>query len=207
VEPDDLLVGKSVAAAVYGRVRSCLAEFGPFEVRTTKSQIAFRRKRGFAYLWLPGQYLSNADAEVVLPSPSGATTLRNDSRKSRTPPRGIGCTISSFMDPTRWTAKFSDGSAKPSNVLADSRPRADRGQGDVAWHGTRSPRIPNRRKRIVNDPARRLGIAELVARVDATHPDLNDVPVELAERLDTLQPNWRRIIELFREDVAAGDDK
>ena len=59
----------------------------------------------------------------------------------------------------------------------------------------------------MNDPAKRLGIAELVARVDATHPDLNDVPVELAKRLDALQPNWRRIIELFREDVAVADDK
>lgn len=58
----------------------------------------------------------------------------------------------------------------------------------------------------MKDPATRLGIAELVARVDATHPDLDDVPVALARRLDTLQPNWRRIIELFREDVAASDD-
>lgn len=66
MEPDDLLAGKPVAAAVYGRVRSCLGELGPFEVRTTKSQIAFRRNRGFAYLWLPGQYLSNPDAEIVL---------------------------------------------------------------------------------------------------------------------------------------------
>lgn len=57
----------------------------------------------------------------------------------------------------------------------------------------------------MNDPAQRLGIAELVARVDATHPDLGEVPVDLAQRLDTLQPNWRRIIELFREDAAVSD--
>lgn len=50
---------------MYGRVRSRPSELGPFDVRTTKSQIAFWRKRGFAYLWLPGQYLSNADADVV----------------------------------------------------------------------------------------------------------------------------------------------
>jgi hypothetical protein len=35
-------------------------------VRTSKIQVAFRRKRGFAYLWLPGQYLETPPAEVVL---------------------------------------------------------------------------------------------------------------------------------------------
>jgi hypothetical protein len=66
VEPEDLLDGHPVAMSVYKKVRSCLADLGPFEVRTTKSQIAFRRRRGFAYLWLPGQYLKTPDAEVVL---------------------------------------------------------------------------------------------------------------------------------------------
>lgn len=52
--------------SVYMKLRACLAELEPFEVRTSKSQIAFRRKRGFAYLWRPGQYLKNPAAEVVL---------------------------------------------------------------------------------------------------------------------------------------------
>ncbi len=68
MDPTELLDGHQVAASVYERVRSCLASFGPFEVRTSKSQIAFRRKHGFAYLWLPGQYLMHPDAEVVHPS-------------------------------------------------------------------------------------------------------------------------------------------
>lgn len=66
MDPEDLLDGHPVAEAVYEKVRSCLAALGPFEVRTSKSQIAFRRARGFAYLWLPGQYLKDPDAEVVL---------------------------------------------------------------------------------------------------------------------------------------------
>jgi hypothetical protein len=66
VEPEDLLDGHPVATSVFEKVRSCLADIGPFEVRTSKSHIAFRRKRGFAYLWLPGQYLANPQAEVVL---------------------------------------------------------------------------------------------------------------------------------------------
>ena len=66
MDPTELLDGHQVAASVYERVYSCLASFGPFEVRTSKSQIAFRRKHGFAYLWLPSQYLTHPDAEVVL---------------------------------------------------------------------------------------------------------------------------------------------
>ena len=66
MDPTELLDGHQVAASVYERVYSCLASFGPFEVRTWKSQIAFRRKHGFAYLWLLVQYLTHPDAEVVL---------------------------------------------------------------------------------------------------------------------------------------------
>lgn len=66
MKPADLLEGHPLAASVYDKVRERLAELGPFEVRTTKSQIAFRRRRGFAYVWLPGRYLEHPDAEVVL---------------------------------------------------------------------------------------------------------------------------------------------
>jgi hypothetical protein len=43
-----------------------LRETDDVEVRVTKSQVSFRRSRGFAYLWRPGQYLTNPNAEVVL---------------------------------------------------------------------------------------------------------------------------------------------
>ncbi|MCZ2109611.1 MAG: DUF5655 domain-containing protein [Dehalococcoidia bacterium] len=132
MDPEDLLPSKPVAAAVYGRVRSCLGELGPFEVRTTKSQIAFRRKRGFAYLWLPGQYLSNADAEVVLSIALGRHDPSERFKEVAHPHRAIGCTTSRSMDPMRWMAMSSNGSAKPSNVLADSHPCADRGQDNIA---------------------------------------------------------------------------
>lgn len=59
----------------------------------------------------------------------------------------------------------------------------------------------------MNDPAKRLGAIQLIASTDATHPNLDDVPDDLAQQLDALQPNWRRIIELLREDIAASDDK
>ena len=40
--------------------------FGRVEIRTIGSQVAFRRARGFAYLWAPRQYLKRPAADVVL---------------------------------------------------------------------------------------------------------------------------------------------
>lgn len=58
--------GHPVAQAVFDRVRSVLADAGGCTVRVSRSQVAFRRRRGFAYLWLPGQYLARPAADVVL---------------------------------------------------------------------------------------------------------------------------------------------
>lgn len=66
MDPAAFLEGHPVALSVYEEVYARLGALGSFDMRTTKSQIAFRRKRGFAYLWLPGQYLQHSDAEVVL---------------------------------------------------------------------------------------------------------------------------------------------
>jgi hypothetical protein len=57
---------RPLGIAAYRRVRSIVESFGPVSVRVTKSQLAFRRRRGFAWLWLPGRWLTNPDAEVVL---------------------------------------------------------------------------------------------------------------------------------------------
>lgn len=64
--PEEFFAGHPDAMAVFAQVCAILGRLGPFEVRITKSQVAFRRKRGFAYLWMPGQYLRNPTAEVVL---------------------------------------------------------------------------------------------------------------------------------------------
>ena len=45
MDPDDLLDGHAVATSVHEKIRSCLVEFGHFDVRTSKSQIAFQRRR------------------------------------------------------------------------------------------------------------------------------------------------------------------
>jgi hypothetical protein len=66
MQPEEFFAGRPGALAVFERVRSVLDGLGPVEVRASKSQVAFRRRRGFAYLWLPGRYLSKPAAEVVL---------------------------------------------------------------------------------------------------------------------------------------------
>lgn len=66
MEPEDLFAGHPFGVSVCEMVSSILEDIGDVEVRTTKSQVAFRRKRGFAYLWPPGKYLAKPDAEVVL---------------------------------------------------------------------------------------------------------------------------------------------
>lgn len=64
--PEEHFAGHPLALAVFDNVRSILEGLGPIEIRTSKSQVAFRRRRGFAYLWLPGRYLDKPAPEVVL---------------------------------------------------------------------------------------------------------------------------------------------
>ena len=64
--PEDFFTGHPDALAAFREVCAIVGRQGPFEVRISKSQVAFRCKRGFAYLWIPGQYLARPTAEVVL---------------------------------------------------------------------------------------------------------------------------------------------
>jgi len=64
--PEDFFAGHPDAWAVFREVCAIVGRRGPFEVRISKSQASLRRKRGFAYLWMPGQYLKRPTAEVVL---------------------------------------------------------------------------------------------------------------------------------------------
>lgn len=41
-------------------------EIGPSEYKVTKSQIAFRRKKAFAWAWMPARYLRRKAAPLVL---------------------------------------------------------------------------------------------------------------------------------------------
>ena len=51
-------------------MEDAVAAIGEAAVRVTKSQIAFRRRKGFAYVWRPGQYVKSqvpAVLSVALP--------------------------------------------------------------------------------------------------------------------------------------------
>ena len=64
--PEELFT-TGTALAVYRAVRALADRTGlPYEVRTSASQVALRRRRGFAFLWPPGRYLARPGAEVVL---------------------------------------------------------------------------------------------------------------------------------------------
>jgi hypothetical protein len=66
VKPEEFFAGSPLGSAVHDRVTAVLDGVGGAEVRVSASQVAFRRRRGFAWLWLPGRYLRDPAAEVVL---------------------------------------------------------------------------------------------------------------------------------------------
>ena len=49
--------GQPLSRQIFDALRGLIDELGPAEVAVTKSQIAFRRARPFAWAWMPGQYL------------------------------------------------------------------------------------------------------------------------------------------------------
>jgi hypothetical protein len=59
--------GNDVGLQTFTRVHEALLQTYPdVTVRVSRSQVSFRRRRGFAYLWVPGQYLRRPAAPVVL---------------------------------------------------------------------------------------------------------------------------------------------
>jgi hypothetical protein len=65
-DPDRRFEGHPIALAVVRRVRELVADLDGVTVAASRSGVTFRRRRGFAYVWRPGQWLTNPDAEAVL---------------------------------------------------------------------------------------------------------------------------------------------
>jgi hypothetical protein len=63
---DSFFAGKPQAKKLFKLNRRTVEAIGPSGIRATKSQIAFRRRRAFAWAWQPGQYLRGQTAPLVL---------------------------------------------------------------------------------------------------------------------------------------------
>lgn len=62
---DAFFAGHPDGRVVAARVAAAVDALGPHTQRVTKSQVAFRRRRSFAWLWRPGQYVRST-VPVVL---------------------------------------------------------------------------------------------------------------------------------------------
>lgn len=63
--PEDLFDGFPRGLAVCRAVEQALSSIGDASVAVTRSQVAFRRRRGFAYVWRPGQYVDSKVPAVL----------------------------------------------------------------------------------------------------------------------------------------------
>jgi hypothetical protein len=63
--PEEFFAGSEEGWAIYRAVLGVVSQLGPVEVRTTRSQVAFRAHRGFAYLWRPQQYVRSTYPAVL----------------------------------------------------------------------------------------------------------------------------------------------
>ncbi|WP_183101083.1 DUF5655 domain-containing protein [Nocardioides pelophilus] len=79
-QPEDLFAGSPEGLELYDAVARAVADIGEATVRVTKSQVAFRRRKGFAYVWRPGMYVrSNVPAVLSIALPRA---LESDRFKS-----------------------------------------------------------------------------------------------------------------------------
>ena len=63
---DDFFTGHPESREIFAALSAAIAALGPANLRVTKSQVAFRRARTFAWAWMPGLYLHGKTAPLVL---------------------------------------------------------------------------------------------------------------------------------------------
>jgi len=63
---EEYFEGHEASRRLFEAVRDAVEAAGPADVRVTKSQVAFRRRTGFAFVWMPGMYLGTDDVPLVL---------------------------------------------------------------------------------------------------------------------------------------------
>jgi len=63
---DEFFSGFIGSRLVFDALAECIEKLGPVELRVTKSQVAFYRRKAFAWAWIPARYLPHATAPLVL---------------------------------------------------------------------------------------------------------------------------------------------
>ena len=63
--PEQVFSGSPRGLELFHAVETMLAAPVPAAMRATKSQVAFRETRGFAYLWWPGRYVDSGVPAVL----------------------------------------------------------------------------------------------------------------------------------------------
>jgi hypothetical protein len=63
---DDYFRGNDESRRLFEALHSMIESLGSIQVRVTKSQIAFVRRKPFAWAWIPGRYLRSRGAPLVL---------------------------------------------------------------------------------------------------------------------------------------------
>jgi hypothetical protein len=58
--------GNDVSREIFDCLREMIEAFGPVELVVQKSQIAFYRRKAFAWAWIPGKYVRGKVAPLVL---------------------------------------------------------------------------------------------------------------------------------------------
>jgi hypothetical protein len=63
---DEFFSGQDESRKLFEALFAIVEAIGPTELRVTKSQVAFCRRKAFAWAWMPGQYLHRKCAPLVL---------------------------------------------------------------------------------------------------------------------------------------------
>jgi hypothetical protein len=63
---EEFFEGQDKSRQLFEALRRMVDALGAADLRVTKSQIAFRRRKAFAWVWLPGKYLRGRPAPLVL---------------------------------------------------------------------------------------------------------------------------------------------
>ena len=63
---DEFFRGWEQSRTLFDVLKGAVEQAGPVQLRTGKSQVAFVRRRAFAWAWIPGRYLRGTHAPLVL---------------------------------------------------------------------------------------------------------------------------------------------